>query len=64
MTKKEIQKIIIDIPRVRSDAWNDGYYDGRMDYEENCPYEDRPSIVQYLRGYAQGIESLLLEDKQ
>ena len=46
----------------RSEAFNDGYLDGRMNYSEDCPYDDRPSIEEYLDGYIMGIQDYLNED--
>ena len=46
----------------RSQAWNDGYLDGLMNYKKDCPYEDIPSIKEYADGYSIGIQAYLIEE--
>ena len=38
------------MPNERSQAFNDGYLDGRMNYNKECPYDDIPNIKEYSKG--------------
>ena len=46
----------------RSEAWNDGYSDGRMGYNKDCPYDDMPNIKEYTKGYSQGLQNNLIDE--
>ena len=50
------------MPNERSKAFNDGYLDGKLNYNKDCPYDDIPSIKEYAKGYSIGIQAYLNED--